>query len=135
MLPFGNGKIMSNLRNAIVCVFDELKKIVFRNALISLITYIVCFLIFLQEGRAGYTPLHIAVEYNNVELAKFLLESSKQMNTETLCYRKVTAYQQAAEAGHIEMLHTLELFGCEVISPPESDIDDSDESIDGDSEY
>ena len=69
-----------------------------------------------------------------MELAKCLLESSKQLNTETLSYRQVTAYQQAAELGHLEMLQTLERYGCEVISPPESDIDDSDESIDADSE-
>lgn len=84
----------------------------------------------LQEGRAGYTPFHIAVENNNVKLAQFLLESSKQLNTETLCYRQVTAYQQAAELGLVDMLNTLERFGCEVISPPESDMDDSDESVD-----
>lgn len=91
------------------------------------------FLYDLQEGRAGYTPLHIAVDSNDVELAKFLLENSKQLNTETLCYRQVTAYQQAGELGHIDMLKTLEHFGCEVISPPESD-EDSDESVDADSD-
>lgn len=69
-----------------------------------------------------------------MELAKCLLECSKQLNTETLSYRQVTAYQQAAELGHWEMLQTLERFGCEVISPPESDVDDSDESIDADSD-
>lgn len=69
-----------------------------------------------------------------MELVKFLLESSKQLNTETLCYRQVTAYQQAAELGHPEMLDTLERLGCEVISPPDSDMEDSDESVDADSD-
>lgn len=69
-----------------------------------------------------------------MKLAQFLLENSKQLNTETLCYRQVTAYQQAAELGLADMLNTLEHFGCEVISPPESDMEDSDESVDADSE-
>lgn len=99
-----------------------------------LITLHCCFSLILQEGRAGYTSLHIAVDNNNVALAKCLLESSKQLNTETVSYRQVTAYQQAAEIGHSEMLQTLEHYGCEVIAPPDSDMEDSDESFDGDSD-
>ncbi|XP_055298376.1 NF-kappa-B inhibitor cactus isoform X2 [Sitodiplosis mosellana] len=85
-----------------------------------------------REGRAGYTSLHIAVENNNMELAKFLLESSKQLNTETFNYRQVTAYQLAAELEHSDMLQILERYGCEMIPPPESDMDESDESFDAD---
>lgn len=83
----------------------------------------------LQEGRAGYTPLHIAVENDNLELAQFLLENNKQINAETLNYRRVTAYQIARELKHYEMIDSLEEHGCVVISPPESDYD-SDESTD-----
>lgn len=84
-----------------------------------------------QEGRAGYTPLHIAVENQNLELAKFLLEHRKNVNTEALNYRQITAYQLACELEHIEMLKLLKNYGCIVISPPESDYD-SDESDDSD---
>ncbi|XP_031628965.1 NF-kappa-B inhibitor cactus [Contarinia nasturtii] len=86
-----------------------------------------------REGRAGYTPLHIAVENNNMELATLLVESCKYINTETLCYRQVTAYQIAGELELTQMMEQLERLGCEVISPPESD-EDSDESTDTDSD-
>lgn len=89
----------------------------------------------LQEGRAGYTPLHIAVENNNMELATFLVENSKNLNAETLCYRQVTAYQIAAELELTKMMEQLERLGCEVISPPETDFEDSDESTDADSDF
>lgn len=92
------------------------------------------FLGYLQEGRAGYTPLHIAVENQHLELATFLLEHCKSLNTETECYRQITAYQLACELEHSEMQETLKRFGCEVISPPESDYEDSDESADFDSD-
>lgn len=54
------------------------------------------------------------------------------MNTETLNYRQVTAYQLACELEEVEMIETLEQLGCEVISPPESDYEDSDDSADSD---
>lgn len=88
----------------------------------------------LQEGRAGYTPLHIAVENQNLELATFLLEQCKNVNTETLNYRQITAYQLAYELEQHDMIETLKRHGCEVISPPESDYEDSDESADFDSD-
>lgn len=87
----------------------------------------------MQEGRAGYTPLHIAVENNDKELATVLLESST-MNTEALNYRQITAYQLACELGHTEMMDILQQFGCQVISPPESEYEDSDESADDESD-
>lgn len=88
----------------------------------------------MQEGRAGYTPLHIAVESKHLELASFLLEHCKSLNTETLNYRQITAYQLACELEQPEMIETLERNGCEVISPPDSDYEDSDESADFDSD-
>lgn len=83
----------------------------------------------LQEGRAGFTPLHIAAENNNLELTKFLLENNKQLNTEVLCYRPITAYEIAFELGHSEIVDTLIRFGCEVITPNETDDEDFDELI------
>lgn len=64
----------------------------------------------LQEGRAGYTPLHIAVENNDLELATFLLANAKHLNTETLSYRQVTAYQLACELDYTGMIEILTNF-------------------------
>lgn len=94
------------------------------------------FILNLQEGRAGYTPLHIAVENNNTELATLLLENKKEINTETPNYRLVTAYQLARELDLNDICGTLEKNGCEIISPPETDSEDfdADDSIDFDSD-
>lgn len=71
----------------------------------------------------------MAVENNNLELAHILLENNKKLNTETLNYRRVTAYQLACELKHYNIINELVRSGCEVISPPDSDYD-SDESSD-----
>lgn len=102
--------------------------------LVSLILFLFCCV--KQEGRAGYTPLHIAVEQQNFELTTFLLEHCKTVNTEQMCYRKITAYQLASELDHIEIMDILKKCGCKVISSSyDSDYEDSDESDVADSDW
>lgn len=51
-----------------------------------------------------------------------------------MCYRQVTAYQLACELEHTEMITALQRLGCKVISPPESDYEDFDESDESDAD-
>lgn len=74
----------------------------------------------------------MAVENENVELVEFLLKECKNLNTETLCYRQITAYQLACELDDFKIMKKLKDFGCDVISPPDSDYEDSDDSADAD---
>lgn len=76
----------------------------------------------------------MAVENENIELAEFIIKECKNLDTETLCYRQITAYQLACELDNFEMLRTLERLGCRVISVPDSDYEDSDDSADADSD-
>lgn len=88
----------------------------------------------LQEGRAGYTPLHIAVSYNHVQMVEFLLKECRQINVEALTWGRLTAYQLAASLGQrAEIMNLLEQFGCNRLSPPPSDY--SDDSEDSDDSY
>lgn len=64
------------------------------------------------------------MENNNEELVKMLLANGSK--TETLSYGRLTAYQLAYDTNNI-MKH-LETYGCQLLSPPESDFDDSDAS-------
>lgn len=91
---------------------------------------ILIYFVYFQEGRAGYTPLHIAIEQKNVKLASYLLESCTNLHIDTQNYRRVTAYQLACELESSEMMEMLAKNGCAVISPPSSDYDDSNESDD-----
>lgn len=83
----------------------------------------------MQEGRAGYTPLHIAVENNNEELVKFLLENTK-IDKETLSYGQLTAYQLIDQFRSSGIQQLLRDYGCEPLSAPESDYSDSDSDSD-----
>lgn len=48
-----------------------------------------------REGKAGYTPLHMAVERGDIELARFLLGECPSLNLEVTSYGRWTAYQIA----------------------------------------
>lgn len=81
----------------------------------------------LQEGRAGYTPLHIAVTHNNLEMVEFLVKECNKINLDTLTYGQLTAYQLAMSLGHRDIVHLLGEVGCQRTSPPPSDTEsDSD---------
>lgn len=78
----------------------------------------------------------MAVEQENVELVEFILKECKNANAETLCYRQITAYQLACELDSYKIMKKLKDFGCNVISPPDSDYDeDSDDSADADFDW
>lgn len=76
----------------------------------------------------------MAVENENTEMIEFILNECKNLNVETLCYRQITAYQLAYEVDNYQIMKRLKEFGCKVISPPDSDYEDSDDSADGDSD-
>lgn len=48
-----------------------------------------------REGKAGYTALHMAVERNDRDLVKFLLNECSSVNLEVASYGRWTAYQIA----------------------------------------
>lgn len=78
----------------------------------------------------------MAVENENAELVEFILKECKNLNTETLCYRQITAYQLAYELDNLKIMKKLKDFGCDVITPPDSDYDDdSDDSADVDFDW
>lgn len=76
----------------------------------------------------------MAVENENIDLVEFILKECKNLNIETLCYRQITAYQLACELDNFKIMKKLKDFGCKVISPPDSDYEDSDDSADADSD-
>lgn len=80
----------------------------------------------MQEGKSGRTPLHIAIEGCNEELANFLLDECQKLNLETATYAGLTAYQVACVLNKSEMQDILEKRGAEPLTPPDSDYDSSD---------
>lgn len=87
----------------------------------------VFYLFALQEGLAGYTALHIAVENNNRRMVEHILKYGKNVDVETLTYGHNTAYQLAEELNHTEIAKMLEEHGCELVSPYQSEYEDSDD--------
>lgn len=87
------------------------------------------FVSILQEGRAGYTALHLAVFRNDAALVKFLLTECTKINKEALSYGQLTAYQLAKRMHHNDLACLMENSGCNRLSPPVSDMssDESDE--------
>lgn len=84
------------------------------------------FLQILQEGKGGRTPLHIAIEACNEDLANFLLDECEKLNLETATYAGLTAYQVASVLNKSRMQNILEKRGAETLTPPDSDYDSSD---------
>ncbi|TMW54839.1 hypothetical protein DOY81_000072 [Sarcophaga bullata] len=83
-----------------------------------------------REGKSGRTPLHIAIECCNEDLANYLLDDCQKLNLETATYAGLTAYQVACILNKSEMQDILEKRGAEPITPPDSDYDSSDIEID-----
>ncbi|ALC39758.1 cact [Drosophila busckii] len=79
-----------------------------------------------REGKSGRTPLHIAIEYCNEDLANFLLDECEKLNLETATYAGLTAYQVASILNKSHMQNILEKRGAETLTPPDSDYDSSD---------
>lgn len=79
-----------------------------------------------REGKSGRTPLHIAIECCNEDLANFLLDECQKLNLETATYAGLTAYQVACALNKSEMQNILEKRGAEQLTPPDSDYDSSD---------
>lgn len=61
-----------------------------------------------------------------------LLKECKRTNVETRTYGRLTAYQLACDLDRTEIMKMLEKFGCEMLSPPTSDYDDSEDDSDYD---
>ncbi|KRG02635.1 uncharacterized protein Dmoj_GI14683, isoform B [Drosophila mojavensis] len=79
-----------------------------------------------REGKGGRTPLHIAIECCNEDLANFLLDECEKLNLETATYAGLTAYQVASILNKSRMQNILEKRGAETLTPPDSDYDSSD---------
>ncbi|XP_030383495.1 NF-kappa-B inhibitor cactus [Scaptodrosophila lebanonensis] len=79
-----------------------------------------------REGKSGRTPLHIAIEACNEDLANFLLDECEKLNLETATYAGLTAYQVACILNKSSMQNKLEEKGAETFAPPDSDYDSSD---------
>ncbi|KAH8241049.1 hypothetical protein KR026_010947 [Drosophila bipectinata] len=79
-----------------------------------------------REGKSGRTPLHIAIEGCNEDLANFLLDECEKLNLETATFAGLTAYQFACIMNKSRMQNILEKRGAETITPPDSDYDSSD---------
>ncbi|KAH8403195.1 hypothetical protein KR222_007271, partial [Zaprionus bogoriensis] len=79
-----------------------------------------------REGKGGRTPLHIAIECCNEDLANFLLDECEKLNLETATYAGLTAYQVASVLNKSRMQNILEKRGAETLTPPDSDYDSSD---------
>lgn len=86
-----------------------------------------CSIVPLQEGKAGRTPLHMAVERNDGQLMGFLLNECQNINIEVMTYGGLTPYQVAAILGRDSMLLMLEEHGADPLMTPESDYDSSDD--------
>lgn len=85
-----------------------------------------------REGKAGLTPLHIAIENGNEPLVNFLLDECPKLRLEAVTYAGLTAYQLAVIQHNQTLQNGLKRRGAEPLSPPESDeeTDESDESMD-----
>lgn len=59
-------------------------------------------------------------------MVESLLKQCSRINVETQSYGRLTAYQLACDLERTQIKKLLEKFGCELLSPPESDYDDSD---------
>lgn len=46
-----------------------------------------------REGRGGYTPLHIAIEQGDEQLARYLLQNCKTLDVNVLTYGNRSALQ------------------------------------------
>ncbi|KAI8042968.1 NF-kappa-B inhibitor cactus [Drosophila gunungcola] len=79
-----------------------------------------------REGKSGRTPLHIAIEGCNEDLANFLLDECEKLNLETATFAGLTAYQFACIMNKSRMQNILEKRGADTITPPDSDYDSSD---------
>lgn len=85
-----------------------------------------------REGKAGLTPLHIAIENGNEPLVNFLLDECPKLRLEAVTYAGLTAYQLAVIQHNQTLQNGLKRRGAEPLSPPESDeeTDESDDSMD-----
>lgn len=61
-----------------------------------------------------------------------LLNERNRIKVETLTYGRLTAYQLACDLDRKQIMKMLEKSGCEVLSPPNSDYEESDEDSDYD---
>lgn len=61
-----------------------------------------------------------------------LLKEKNRIDVETLTYGRLTAYQLACDLDRTQIMKMLEKSGCELLSPPSSDYEDSDEGSDCD---
>lgn len=55
-----------------------------------------------------------------------LLKECNRIDVETLTYGRLTAYQLACDLNRTQIIKMLEKSGCELLSPPTSDYEDSD---------
>lgn len=83
----------------------------------------------MQEGKGGYTPLHISIEKGNEELFNFLLDDCKP-NLEATTFGRLTAYQLTCILKRSQMQSSLEKYGAEPLSPPDSECESSDDESD-----
>lgn len=83
-----------------------------------------------REGKSGLTPLHIAIESGNEQLANFLLDECPKVRLEQVTYAGLTAYQLAAIQHNQSLLVGLKNHGAEPLTPPESDYEEEDSEED-----
>nr|WEV88805.1 CACTUS [Ochlerotatus fluviatilis] len=83
-----------------------------------------------REGKSGLTPLHIAIESSNEQLANFLLDECPKLRIEQVTYAGLTAYQLAAIQHNQSLLAGLKNHGAEPLTPPESDYEEEDSEED-----
>lgn len=84
-----------------------------------------------REGKSGQTPLHIAIENSNEQLANFLLDECRtKVRLEQVTYAGLTAYQLAALQHNQTLLTGLKNHGAEPLTPPESDYEEEDSEED-----
>lgn len=79
-----------------------------------------------REGKAGFTPLHMAVESDNRKVVSFLLHNCPKLRLEQVTYAGLTAYQLAAIQDNQSLKEELSSRGADPLSPPESDYEDSE---------
>ncbi|XP_062559450.1 NF-kappa-B inhibitor cactus-like [Armigeres subalbatus] len=83
-----------------------------------------------REGKSGQTPLHIAIESSNEQLANFLLDECPKLRIEQVTYAGLTAYQLAALQHNQTLLNWLKKHGAEPLMLPESDDEEEDSEED-----